>query len=84
MHHQRIAWLGTFDKERARFWIGALAAPHTRRIRTACVDGGGNDVVARLDPKDRLMGAGKGVVELFGFETIGFGETSNGQCKNEE
>ena len=51
MNHQRIARLGAFDVERACLRIGPLAALHARGINAARVDGGSDDVVARLDPK---------------------------------
>ena len=74
MNHQDIARLGALDVERACLRIRPLAAPHTRGIRAACIDSRSDDMVARLDP----------VEELLGFESIGFGETGNGQRKNEK
>ena len=65
--------------ERACFRIGPLAALHARGIDAARVDGGSDHVVAGLDPKHRLDGAGKRVVEFRRLKPMGFGESGSGQ-----
>src|SRR5580692_769016 len=85
MDHESVARLRAFDVEGSCFRIAsALGALHTGGIKAARVDRVGDHGIAGLDPKRGFMGAGKGVVELGGFKSMGLGEGSNGQGQREQ
>ena len=84
MNYESVARLGAFNVEGSRLRIGTPAALYARGVNAARINCGRNHMVARLDPKHGSEGAGEGVVEFFGFEAMGLGETGCSQSKRQE